>query len=49
MAAAIRFARKHEGQTGKNPSVAAFIVRFEDNQHIIVGRGVTERGRQTSC
>lgn len=44
MAAAIRFARKHEGLTAENPSVGALIVRFENNQPIIVGRGVTELG-----
>lgn len=44
MAAAIRFARKHEGLTAKNPSVGALIVRFENNQPTIVGRGVTEFG-----
>lgn len=44
MSAAIRFARKHEGLTGDNPSVGALIVRFENNQPIIVGRGVTQIG-----
>lgn len=44
MASAIRFARKHEGLTADNPSVGALIVRYENNQPIIVGRGVTEVG-----
>ncbi len=44
MAAAIRLARKHEGLTAENPSVAALIIRFENSIPIIVGQGVTEIG-----
>ena len=44
MAAAIRLARWHEGQTGSNPSVATLIVRDIDGKPVIVGRGVTALG-----
>lgn len=44
MAAAIRYADRHAGLTGTNPSVATLIVRFEDGVPLIVGRGVTARG-----
>jgi pyrimidine deaminase RibD-like protein len=44
MAAAIRFARWHEGRTGSNPSVATLIVREIDGAPVIVGRGVTALG-----
>lgn len=44
MAAAIRFARWHEGRTGSNPSVATLIVREVDGTPVIVGRGVTAIG-----
>lgn len=44
MTACIRFARRHEGLTGDNPSVGAFIVRYEIDGPIIVGRGVTDLG-----
>lgn len=40
MAAAIRYARRHEGWTATNPSVACLIVR----DGVIVGRGVTAQG-----
>ncbi len=40
MAAAIRYARRHKGLTGTNPSVGTLIVR----DGIIVGRGVTAIG-----
>ena len=40
MGAAIRLARRHEGWTATNPSVACLIVR----DGVIVGRGVTARG-----
>lgn len=41
MAAAIRYARQHEGLTAENPSVGALIVRFDGDAPTIVGRGVT--------
>ena len=44
MSACIRFARRHEGLTGDNPSVSALIVRYEIDGPIIVGRGVTDLG-----
>jgi diaminohydroxyphosphoribosylaminopyrimidine deaminase/5-amino-6-(5-phosphoribosylamino)uracil reductase len=40
MAATIRFARRHEGWTATNPSVACLIVK----EGVIVGRGVTAAG-----
>lgn len=40
MAAAIRFARKHLGRTGTNPSVGTLLVK----DGVIVGRGVTAIG-----
>ena len=40
MAAAIRLARRNEGLTATNPSVACLIVRDD----VIVGSGVTARG-----
>ncbi|MFD2236034.1 bifunctional diaminohydroxyphosphoribosylaminopyrimidine deaminase/5-amino-6-(5-phosphoribosylamino)uracil reductase RibD [Aureimonas populi] len=44
MAAAIRYAERHAGLTGTNPSVATLIVRFEGGVPLIVGRGVTAVG-----
>lgn len=44
MAAAIRLARRHEGLTATNPSVACLIVRDDGNGPFIVGRGVTALG-----
>lgn len=44
MAAAIRYARRHEGQTGTNPSVACLLVREKNGERIIVGAGVTAIG-----
>lgn len=44
MQAAIRFARRHEGLTAENPSVAAFVVQYKDDQPVIIGRGVTALG-----
>lgn len=44
MRTAIRLARRHEGQTAENPSVAALVVKYIDNQPVIVGRGVTAIG-----
>jgi diaminohydroxyphosphoribosylaminopyrimidine deaminase/5-amino-6-(5-phosphoribosylamino)uracil reductase len=44
MAAAIRFARWHQGRTGSNPSVATLIVREIDGAPVIIGRGVTAVG-----
>lgn len=44
MAAAIRYARQHEGLTAENPSVGALIVRFNGDAPTIVGRGVTAIG-----
>lgn len=40
MATAVRYARRHLGQTAENPSVGALIVR----DGVIVGRGVTASG-----
>lgn len=44
MRTAIRLARRHEGQTAENPSVAALVVKYIDHQPVIVGRGVTAIG-----
>lgn len=44
MHTAIRLARRHEGQTAENPSVAALVVKYIDHHPIIVGRGVTAIG-----
>ncbi|MCB1465405.1 MAG: bifunctional diaminohydroxyphosphoribosylaminopyrimidine deaminase/5-amino-6-(5-phosphoribosylamino)uracil reductase RibD [Nitratireductor sp.] len=44
MAAAIRLARRNEGLTATNPSVACLIVRDDGNGPFIVGTGVTARG-----
>lgn len=44
MAAAIRLARRNEGRTGSNPSVATLIVRETPDGPVIVGRGVTAIG-----
>ncbi|RCL01393.1 MAG: Pyrimidine deaminase [Candidatus Tokpelaia sp. JSC085] len=44
MAAAIRLAHRHIGQTADNPSVGALIVRNDGQRSYIVGRGVTARG-----
>ena len=44
MAAAIRLARRHEGRTGSNPSVATLIVRDTPSGPVIIGRGVTAIG-----
>lgn len=44
MATAIRLARRNEGQTGTNPSVACILVRKIKDDFIIVGSGVTTIG-----
>jgi diaminohydroxyphosphoribosylaminopyrimidine deaminase / 5-amino-6-(5-phosphoribosylamino)uracil reductase len=44
MAAAIRLARRHEGWTATNPSVACLIVNNRANGPVIIGRGVTALG-----
>jgi diaminohydroxyphosphoribosylaminopyrimidine deaminase/5-amino-6-(5-phosphoribosylamino)uracil reductase len=44
MRAAIRLARKHEGLTAENPSVAALVVKYVDDKPVIIGRGVTAIG-----
>ncbi|MEZ5792083.1 MAG: bifunctional diaminohydroxyphosphoribosylaminopyrimidine deaminase/5-amino-6-(5-phosphoribosylamino)uracil reductase RibD [Nitratireductor sp.] len=44
MAAAIRLARRNEGLTATNPSVACLIVRDDGRGPVIVGAGVTARG-----
>ncbi|MEP2947757.1 MAG: bifunctional diaminohydroxyphosphoribosylaminopyrimidine deaminase/5-amino-6-(5-phosphoribosylamino)uracil reductase RibD [Lentilitoribacter sp.] len=44
MRTAIRLARRHEGQTAENPSVAALVVKYIDHQPVIVGKGVTAIG-----
>lgn len=44
MAACLRYARRHRGLTGTNPSVGTLLVQFENENAIVVGRGVTERG-----
>jgi len=42
--AALRLARKHQGQTGTNPSVACIIVADLPHGNCIVGSGVTAKG-----
>ncbi|MBO6918501.1 MAG: bifunctional diaminohydroxyphosphoribosylaminopyrimidine deaminase/5-amino-6-(5-phosphoribosylamino)uracil reductase RibD [Rhizobiaceae bacterium] len=44
MQAAIRYARRHEGLTAENPSVAAFVIKLTEDQPVIIGRGVTALG-----
>lgn len=44
MRAAIRYARQNEGLTAENPSVAALVVKYINDQPIIIGRGVTAPG-----
>ncbi|RFC65500.1 bifunctional diaminohydroxyphosphoribosylaminopyrimidine deaminase/5-amino-6-(5-phosphoribosylamino)uracil reductase RibD [Fulvimarina endophytica] len=44
MAAAIRLAFRHSGQTGTNPSVATLLVRDDGAGPRIVGRGITALG-----
>jgi diaminohydroxyphosphoribosylaminopyrimidine deaminase/5-amino-6-(5-phosphoribosylamino)uracil reductase len=44
MAAAIRLARRHEGWTATNPSVACLIVKDDGNGPAIIGTGVTAIG-----
>ncbi|WP_235919048.1 bifunctional diaminohydroxyphosphoribosylaminopyrimidine deaminase/5-amino-6-(5-phosphoribosylamino)uracil reductase RibD [Aureimonas psammosilenae] len=44
MAAAIRYAERHSGRTGTNPSVGTVIVRDDGEEPRIVGRGVTALG-----
>ena len=44
MAATIRYARRNISRTRTNPSVGCLIVRTENNQSRIVGRGVTALG-----
>ena len=44
MAAAIRLARRNEGLTATNPSVACLIVRDDGAGPFIVGSGVTAIG-----
>jgi len=44
MNAAIRFARRHAGITGTNPSVACLIVAGEKGNQWIAGRGITAVG-----
>lgn len=44
MAAAIRLARRHEGLTATNPSVACLIVRDDGQGPFVVGAGVTAVG-----
>ncbi|MCB1386700.1 MAG: bifunctional diaminohydroxyphosphoribosylaminopyrimidine deaminase/5-amino-6-(5-phosphoribosylamino)uracil reductase RibD [Nitratireductor sp.] len=44
LAAAIRLARRHEGLTGTNPSVACVLVRDEGHGPVVVGSGVTAIG-----
>jgi len=44
MAAAIRLARRNEGLTGTNPSVACVLVRQDGNGPYIIGSGVTAVG-----
>lgn len=44
MAATIRYARRHLGLTGTNPSVGTLIVRNDGDGAVIVGRGVTAIG-----
>ena len=42
--AAIRYARRNQGKTGTNPSVACVLVSYEEHGPIIIGRGVTAEG-----
>ncbi len=42
--AALRLARKHQGQTGTNPSVACVIVAHTQHGARIVGSGITAKG-----
>lgn len=44
MDAAIRLARRHEGWTATNPSVACLLVRDEGDGPLVVGAGVTAQG-----
>lgn len=44
MAASIRLARRNEGQTGTNPSVACVLVKKINGSFIIIGSGVTSNG-----
>lgn len=44
MGAAIRLARRHEGLTGTNPSVACVLVRDDGQGLYVVGSGVTAKG-----
>ena len=44
MGACLRYARRHRGLTGTNPSVGTLLVQFEDGEPVIVGRGVTAKG-----
>ena len=44
MQAAIRFARRHIGISGTNPSVACLIVAYDQGEPWIAGRGVTQVG-----
>ncbi|MEX6508566.1 bifunctional diaminohydroxyphosphoribosylaminopyrimidine deaminase/5-amino-6-(5-phosphoribosylamino)uracil reductase RibD [Jiella sp. M17.18] len=44
MAAAIRYALRHVGRTGTNPSVATLVVADAGHGPVIVGRGVTALG-----
>lgn len=44
MSAAIRLARRHEGWTASNPSVACLIVKDDGNGPVIIGTGVTALG-----
>jgi diaminohydroxyphosphoribosylaminopyrimidine deaminase/5-amino-6-(5-phosphoribosylamino)uracil reductase len=44
MAAAIRLARKHEGWTATNPSVACLLVKDEGHGPVVIGSGVTAIG-----
>lgn len=44
MQAAIRYARRHAGQTGTNPAVGCLIVAGDGDQRCIIGRGVTAIG-----
>ena len=44
ISACLRFARRHRGLTGTNPSVGTLLVKFEDGHLRMVGRGVTAIG-----
>lgn len=44
MDAAIRLARRHEGWTATNPSVACVLVKDEGSGPVVIGLGVTARG-----